>query len=113
MHPLLALRIPSPTRGDDRQMRIVVAIAAMRLHDHNVAALEGFAADLAKEIIQALDTALHEGTEQHVGVLIKRGPSYIRYGQDNMAIDHPFMQHLADLSDPIINIDFGTSQAQR
>lgn len=74
MHPLLALRIPSPTRGDDRHMRIVVALAAMRLHDHNVAALKGVAADLAKEIIQALDTALHEGTEQHVGVLIKRGP---------------------------------------
>ena len=55
-------------------MRIVVAIATMRLHDHNVAALEGFATDLAKEIIQALDTAWHEGTEQHVGVLIKRGP---------------------------------------
>jgi hypothetical protein len=47
MHLPLALRIPSPTRGDDRPMRIVLAIATLRLHDHHVAALEGFAADLA------------------------------------------------------------------
>jgi hypothetical protein len=113
MHPLLARRLPSPTRGDARHMRIVVAIATLRLHDHNGAALEGFAADLAQERIQALDTAWHARTAQHVGVLRKRGPSYLRYGQDNRAIEHPCMQHLADLRDPILTRDFGPSQAQR
>ena len=113
MHPLLGLRIPSPTGGNDVQVGMVLAISTMCLNDHDVAALEGFATDLAKEIIQALDTAFHERTEQHVGVLIKRGPSYIRYGQDNMAIDHPFMKHLADLRDPIVHRDFSTAQTQR
>jgi hypothetical protein len=30
-----------------------------------------------------------------------------------MAIDHPLMQYLTDLSDPIVDIDFGASSAQR
>src|SRR5919106_2655671 len=29
-----------------------------------------------------------------------------------MAIDDPLMEHLADLADPIIDIDLGTTQAQ-
>ncbi len=69
--------------------------------------------DRAKEIIQTLDTTLHEGTQQRVGVLIKRRSLHIRHRQDNMPIDDAFMEHLADLSHPIIHIDLGTSQAQR
>ena len=30
-----------------------------------------------------------------------------------MAIDHALMQHLTDLSDPIVDIDFGTAQTER
>jgi hypothetical protein len=54
-------------------MRVVLAIAAMRLDDDDVATLERLATHRAKEIIEALDATLHEGTEQRVGVLIKRG----------------------------------------
>ena len=53
-------------------MFMLLTVAAMSLHDHNIATLEGFATDLAKEIIQALDTTFHEGTEQHISILIKR-----------------------------------------
>src|SRR4029453_14030129 len=30
-----------------------------------------------------------------------------------MAIDHALMEHLADLAHPVVDIDFGTAQAQR
>jgi hypothetical protein len=29
-----------------------------------------------------------------------------------MAVDHPVVEHLTYLRDPVINIDFGTAQAQ-
>ena len=73
MHPLLRLLIPSSAGRNDVQMRVVLAIAAMRLDDDDVAALERLPTHRAKEIISALDATLHEGTEQRVGVLIKRG----------------------------------------
>ena len=53
-------------------MRVVLAIAPMRLDHDDVTAFEGVATDRAKEIISALDATLHEGTEQRLGVLIKR-----------------------------------------
>src|SRR5688572_17407138 len=30
-----------------------------------------------------------------------------------MTIDYAFMEHLADLADPVVNVHFGTAQAQR
>ena len=72
MPPLLGLLIPSPARRNDMQMRVVLAIAPMRLDHDDVTAFEGLATDRAKEIISALDATLHEGTEQRLGVLIKR-----------------------------------------
>ena len=72
MHPLLSLLIPSTASRNDMQMRVVLAIATMRLDHDDIAALEGLAAHRAKEIISALDATLHEGTEQRFGVLIKR-----------------------------------------
>src|SRR5262249_17831393 len=37
----------------------------------------------------------------------------IRHSEDNMPIDHPVMEPLPNLSDPIVDIDLGTSQAPR
>ena len=54
-------------------MWMLLPIAAMRLDDDDVAALERLPTHRAKEIISALDATPHEGTEQRVGVLIKRG----------------------------------------
>jgi hypothetical protein len=46
-------------------------------------------------------------------MLIKWCSQDIRHGEDNMPIDDPVMEHLTNLSDPIVDIDLGTSQAQR
>jgi hypothetical protein len=46
-------------------------------------------------------------------MLIKWCSQDIRHGEDNMPIDDPVMEHLTNLSDPMVDIDLGTSQAQR
>jgi hypothetical protein len=107
------LRIPSSAGRNDMPRRVVLAIAAMRLDDDDVAALERLPTYRAQEILSALDAPRHEGTEQRVGVLIKRGSESIRHGQDNLPIHNAVMEHLADLADPVIDIDLGTSSAQR
>src|SRR6266849_3852546 len=113
MHPLLSLLMPSATGGNDVEMRIVLAIATMGLHHDAVAALELLLSYGAEKIIQAPDTTSHPSTEQRIGVLIKWGSQDIRDGQNDVTIDHPFMEHLTDLSDPVVDIDFGASQTER
>ena len=109
VHPLLGLSIPSPTGGDDVQMGIILAIAAMGLDDQNVAALEGAATDPAIDIIQTADATAHEWTQHRLRLLIKRFPEYLRHGQHDMPVDDTLMQHLADLADPVVDVDFGAA----
>src|SRR4029450_13940364 len=113
MHPRVCLRIPSPAGRNDMQMRVVLAITPMGLDHDDIAALEGLATHRTKEIVQALHPTLHEWTEQRFGMLIKWCSQDIRHGEDNMPIDDPVMEHLTNLSDPMVDIDLGTSQAQR
>src|SRR5215831_6847138 len=113
MHPLVCLRIPSTAGRNDMQMRVVLAITPMGLDHDDIAALEGFATHCTKENVQAFHSALHERTEQRFGMLIKWCSQDIRHSEDNMPIDDPVMEHLPNLSNPIIDIDLGTSQTQR
>ncbi len=46
MDPLLGCLIPAATGGNAMQMRIVLAMAAMRLDDHDGATCEGLAMNL-------------------------------------------------------------------
>jgi hypothetical protein len=99
MHPLLGLRIPSPTGGDDMQMGVVLAVTAMGLHDHDVATFERLATDTAPDIIQTADATAHERTQHVFRLLINRVSQHRGHGQDDMAIDDALMQHRADLAD--------------
>ena len=72
MHPLLGLLIPAATGGDDVQVGVVLAITAMRLDDHDVAARKGAATDPGKDIIQTASPTAHERTQQGLRLLIKR-----------------------------------------
>jgi hypothetical protein len=94
-------------------MLMLLAITPMGLDHDDIAALEGLATHRTKEIVQALHPTLHEWTEQRFGMLIKWCSQDIRHGEDNMPIDDPVMEHLTNLSDPMVDIDLGTSQAQR
>jgi hypothetical protein len=53
---------------------MILAIAAMGLHDDDVTACERLATDSAKDIIETAHPTAHEGTQQGLGVLIKGGP---------------------------------------
>ena len=90
-------------------MRIVLPIAAMGLDDHDVAALEGAATDPAIDIIQTADATAHEWTQHRLRLLIKRFPEYRRHGQDDMTVDDALMEHLTDLADPGVDVDFGAA----
>jgi len=70
-------------------MLMLLPITAMRLDDHDVPALQGTTTDPAETIIQTLDATAHEGTQQHTGMLIKRGPQQRGHGQHNMAKMRP------------------------
>jgi hypothetical protein len=113
MHPRLGLRIPSPARRNDRQMRGVLAMAPMRLEHDAVTACAGLATDRAQAIIAALDATLHAGTAQRVGVRIKRRASHLRHGQDHRPIEDACLEPFANRSDPIVDRDLGTAPAQR
>src|SRR5687767_2876327 len=112
MYPLLGLLIPSPTRGDDVQMRVVLTAATVGLNHHDVAPFERLTTHPAEEVIQAANATAHQVTQQLLGIVVKGVPEYIGHGQHNMAVDHPVMEHLTNLRDPVIDIDFGTTQAQ-
>jgi hypothetical protein len=85
----------------------------MGLNHHDVAACESAATDPAEDIVQTPDPTAHEGAEHPTGVLIKRLAEQRGHGQDDMAIDDALVEHPADWTDPVIDIDFGTAQAQR
>jgi len=72
MAPLLGRGILSTTGRNDMQMRVVLAIAPMRLDDHDGTALQAVTTAPAEPIIQTLDATAHEGTQQRTGVLITR-----------------------------------------
>jgi len=81
----------------------------MCVEDRDGAALERLATDTAEDIIQTSDATAHARTQHIFGLLIKRLPEYLRHGQHDMAIDHALMQHLADLADPVVDVDFGAA----
>ena len=90
-------------------MSMLVSIPAVGLDHDDIAALQGTATDPAEDIIQAPHPTTHERTQHRVGLLIKCFPEDLRHSQDDMAVDDTFMEHLPNLSHPIIHIDLGAS----
>src|SRR5215475_13726220 len=113
MLPARALAIIAPTGGDQMQMGMILPIAPMRMEHCDVAPLERLAPDVAIEIIQTLPPAAHERAQQHRRVLVKGGAEHRRDREDDVPIDHALMEDLADLADPVVDVDFRAPQAQR
>lgn len=113
MHPLMGLLIPSATGSNDVEMRVVLTTATVGLNHHDIAPCERLATHPAEEVIETANPTAHQVTQQRLGILVKGVPEHIGYGQHHMAVDHSVMEHLTDLCNPVINIDFGTAQAQR
>ncbi len=90
-------------------MRMVVPMAAMGVDDHDLSTSERLAPDLAKAIIQTRDATSQERTQQDCGVSIEGGAQHGGDGQDDMPRDDPRVEDLASLTDPVIDLDFGTA----
>ena len=113
MLPARSLRIIAPTGGEQMQMRMVLAIAPMGVGHHNVASPEGLAPDLTIEIIQTLHPAAHQRAQHDRSIVIEGGAEHGRGRQDDVAINHPLVEHGTHLADPVVHSDFGAPQAQR
>jgi hypothetical protein len=74
MSPRSGLLSPSATGGDDGPMGGGLAMAAMGLEDHDIAACEGCATDPAQDIVHTLDPTAHERTQDSLRRLITRVP---------------------------------------
>src|SRR2546425_10328888 len=112
MLPALSLALIPPTGGEQRQMGMVLAIAAMRVEHRDGAPSERLALDGAIEIIQALRPAAHERAQYDRRVLVEGRAEHRRDRQDDVAIDHPRVEDFAHLADPVIHIDLRAAQAQ-
>src|SRR5215510_2867132 len=71
MLPARALGLIAPTGGEHMQMRMVLAIAPMRVEDRDIASSERLAPHRAVEVIEALPPAAHERPQYHRRVLIE------------------------------------------
>ena len=94
-------------------MLMVVTVSSMRVAHHDGATPERLAPDVAKEIIHALHPASHQCAQQDRGVVVEGRAEHGRHRQDDVSIDHPLVKDLAHLADPGVDVDFGTTQAQR
>src|ERR1700704_7000379 len=111
MLPACSLGIIAPTRGEEMEMGVVLPIAAMCVEDRDGASPQRFAPHLTIEIIQALPPAAHECAEYDRCVLGEGRAEHGRNRQDDVPIDHPLMEGLTHLGDPVIDVDFGAPQA--
>ena len=105
--------IPSTAGRNARQMRGVLAMTPRGLDHDERAALEGLPAPRTQEIVQALHPTRHARTAPRFGMLIPWWSHDSRHGEDHRPIDDPVMEPLPNLSDPMVDRDLGTSQAQR
>jgi hypothetical protein len=112
MLPALSLALRPPTGGEQMQRGMVLAMAAMRVEHRDGALSERLALDGAREIIQALRPAAHERAQYDRRVLGAGRAEHRRDRQDDGARDHPRVEDLAHLADPVIHLDLRAAQAQ-
>src|SRR5215475_4068278 len=109
MLPAIRLGIIAPTSGQHMQVGMVLPITPVGVKHRNVAPLKYGPLDRALESVQTPSPAPHEGTQHDGGVVVEGRAKHRWYGQDNMAIDDPLVQHFADLTNPVIRIDLGAA----
>src|SRR5712671_8190627 len=106
MLPALSLAIIPPTGRDQMQMGMVLTIAPMRVDHRDGATPERLAPDCAIEVIQALYPAPHQRAQHDRRVLVEGRAEHRRDRQDDVPIDDPLMEDLADLADPVVDVHF-------
>ena len=64
--------------------------------------------DVAIEVVQTLGATPHQRAQQERRVVVEGHAEHRRDRQDDVARDHPLMEGLAHLTDPVVDVDFGT-----
>src|SRR5215471_2928500 len=113
MLPAVSQPIIASTGGEHMQMGMVLAITPVRMEHGAIAPLKRLAPNGTVEVIQTSCPAAHERTQHDCRVLVEGRPEHRRHREDDMPIDHPCMEGLTDLTDPVVDVDFGAPQAQR
>ena len=90
-------------------MLMILAIAPMGVEHRDVAPLERLAPNRALKVIQTLRPTAHERTQHDRRVLVEGGAEHRRHRQDDVPIDDAHVEDLAHLTDPVIDIHFGTA----
>ena len=111
MLPALALGIVTATGREQMEMGVVLPIAPMGVEHRDVAPPQRLAPDRAIEIIQALPPTAHERAQYDRRVLVEGYAEHRGHRQDDVPIDHPLVEDLAHLADPVVDVDFGAPQA--
>src|SRR6266851_8466679 len=99
MLPALLPAIIAPTGGNQMQMGMILAIAAMRVEHRDVASPERLAPDVTIEVIHALHSASHQRAQQDRSVVVEGCAEHGRHRENDVAINHPLMEHRAHLAD--------------
>src|SRR5262249_13709273 len=107
MLPTRSLGIIAATGGDAMQVGMVLPITPMGMEHRDVATPKRLAPDGAIEVIQALDPTPHERAQYDRRVLVEGRAEHRRHRQNDMSIDHPFVEPRAHLADPGIHVDLG------
>ena len=90
-------------------MLMLLPIAPMGVEHGDGAPPEPLAPDGAIEVIQALCPTAPERTQHDRGVVVKGRAEQRGDRQDDVPIDHPRVEDLAHLADPVVDMDFGAA----
>jgi len=61
------------------------------------------------EIVEALRPAAYKRAQHDRRVLVKGGAEHRWHRENDVPIDHPLVEGLAHLADPVIDMDFGAA----
>ena len=90
-------------------MLMLLPIAAMRVEHRDVAPFECLPPDGAVEIVEAWRPAAYKCAQHDRRVVVKGGAEHRWYRENDVPIDHPLVEGLAHLADPVIDRDFGAA----
>ena len=111
MLPAFSRPIQASAGREQMQVRVILPMAPMGVEHCDGAPPEPLAPDGALEVIQALCPTAPERTPHDRGVVVKGRAEQRGDRQEDVPRDHPRVEDLAHLTDPVVDRDFRAAQA--
>jgi hypothetical protein len=109
--PARSLALIAPTRGEQMQMGMVVAVSSMRGEHRAVPSPQRLAPEVAREILEAWPPAAPERTSYARRVLGEGRAAQRWDRQADVPLDHPRLEGLTHLVAPGVHGALGAPQA--